>query len=289
MKNILVTGGNGQLASCIRNMRNDALVLNFIFADSSTLDITKYDEVKTFFKEHDIAYCINCAAYTAVDKAETEYSLAKAINCDGPKNIALACKDNGAVLFHISTDFVFDGEQSTFYTEQDKENPLSVYGETKLLGEKAIRSVLKKHFIIRTSWLYSEYGNNFLKTMLKLGSERNQLKVVSDQIGTPTYAKDLAELLVKLITTRSESYGLYHYSNEGVASWYDFAKAIFEYTKTQINVIPIKTESFPTAAKRPTFSVMDKSKIKTQLKLAIPYWKESMKECLDIIADNDLL
>jgi dTDP-4-dehydrorhamnose reductase len=209
--------------------------------------------------------------------------LAKSVNIEGPRNLAKACKEHKAILLQISTDFVFDGSQALFYTEESNELPLSVYGATKLKGEKAVAKVLKEHFIIRTAWLYSEYGNNFVKTMLKLGSERDELSVVCDQIGTPTYTKGLAKILIEIISIQSKSYGVYHYSNEGVASWYDFAVAIFELSKLNVNVIPIKSIYYKTAAERPKFSVMDKSKIKEMLGVQIPHWRESLNECLNLI------
>jgi len=280
MSNVLVTGGKGQLASCLKDITKKTEGHNFIYIDVDELDITKRNNIEDYFKKHEIAYCINCAAYTAVDKAESEEAIAKTINVIGAKNLALACKNNGATLIHISTDFVFDGKQTKPYTEEDKEEPLGVYGKTKLLGENEITTSLKEHFIIRTSWLYSEHGNNFLKTMLRLGKKKNKLNVVADQIGTPTYAKDLAQVIMTIIKTGNTSYGTYHYSNEGVASWYDFARAIFEQVNFEVKVTSVKTELYKTAAERPKYSVMDKSKIKNQLTLIIPDWRDSLKQCL---------
>jgi dTDP-4-dehydrorhamnose reductase len=280
MKNILVTGGKGQLATCIKDVTKDINDLNFIYVDLDQLDITDLNEVNTFFLNNEFSYCINCAAYTAVDNAETNKDIAEKVNVLGARNLANACKSNQSVLIHISTDFVFDGLQTDFYTEEDKENPLSIYGLTKLQGEIAIAESLKEHFILRTSWLYSEYGQNFLKTMLRLGAERDSLGVVVDQIGTPTYAKDLALIVLKIIVKDKADFGTYHYSNEGVASWYDFAKAIFEESNMLVKLNPIKSEAYPTPAVRPKFSVMDKSKIKSVWSLEIPYWRDSLKECL---------
>jgi dTDP-4-dehydrorhamnose reductase len=280
MKNILVTGGKGQLATCIKDVTKDINDLNFIYVDVDQLDITDLNEVNTFFLNNEFSYCINCAAYTAVDNAETNKDIADKVNVLGARNLANACKSNQSVLIHISTDFVFDGLQTDFYTEEDKENPLSIYGLTKLQGEIAIAESLKEHFILRTSWLYSEYGQNFLKTMLRLGAERDSLGVVVDQIGTPTYAKDLALIVLKIIVKDKADFGTYHYSNEGVASWYDFAKAIFEESNMLVKLNPIKSEAYPTPAVRPKFSVMDKSKIKSVWSLEIPYWRDSLKECL---------
>lgn len=280
MKNVLVTGGKGQLATCLKDITNDLKDFNFIYVDLEELDITKVVQVDTFFKQNNIKYCINCAAYTAVDTAESHPGLAEIVNVDGAKNLANACRQNEAILIQISTDFVFDGKKATGYTESDEEGPVSVYGATKLKGEKAVIESLKEHFIIRTSWLYSEYGHNFLKTMLKLGAERDSLSVVCDQIGTPTYAGDLASLVVDIIVEDNINYGTYHYSNEGVASWYDFAKAIFDISGISVELSPIKTDAYPTAAKRPSYSVMDKTKIKSTFSIEIPYWRESLRKCI---------
>lgn len=277
MKNILVTGGEGQLAMCLKDVAPTLEDFHFIYVDVDRLDITKASEVNKFFLDHDISYCINCAAYTAVDQAETNREVAHKVNVIGVENLAIACKLNGTTLIHISTDFVFDGRQTTLYTEEAQPNPLSVYGSTKLEGELAIAEVLKEHVIVRTSWLYSEHGSNFLKTMLRLGKERDSLGVVTDQIGTPTYAGDLAQVILQFIKARQPAYGIYHYSNEGIASWYDFAKAIFEEGGLEVSLSPIKTEAYPTPAERPKFSVMDKTKIKTTLGISIPYWRDSLR------------
>lgn len=280
MRNILVTGGKGQLASCIKNIAEGLEGYNFKYVDLDELDITEPAEVNKFFEAESISFCVNCAAYTVVDKAETEPELAANVNKVGAKNLAEACDMHGAGLIQISTDFVFDGGQATLYTEEVVPHPLGVYGITKLQGEKAVGNALNEHFIIRTSWLYSEHGHNFLKTMLRLGNEMEELNVVSDQIGTPTYAGDLAKIIIKIITEDFKAFGTYHYSNEGVASWYDFAKAIFDESNIKVKVLPINSEAYPTPAKRPAFSVMDKSKIKKALNIEIPYWRDSLKNCL---------
>ena len=280
MKNILVTGGYGQLATCLKEVSEEQSDLNFLFVSSKQLDITDYNAINDFFKKNDISYCINCAAYTAVDKAETDIETATKVNVDGARNLSKVCSLFNTVLIHISTDFVFDGEKTSLYSEEDKEIPICVYGQTKLKGEIAIAESWEKHIIIRTSWLYSEYGNNFLKTMLKLGDERDKLGVVVDQIGTPTYAVDLAKVIVAFIYKESINFGTFHFSNEGVASWYDFAKSIFDISKTKVELAPIKSEAYPTPAKRPPFSVMDKSKIKNELDITIPYWRDSVAMCL---------
>lgn len=279
MKNILVTGGNGQLANCIKETEKNFTHLNFVYVDFDEMDITDFDSVSETFKKNDFSYCINCAAYTAVDNAESDFSLAERVNVIGPKNLSLVCDKEGVVLIHISTDFVFDGCQTKFYTEDDEAKPLSVYGRTKFDGEMAIAETLKEYFILRTSWLYSENGHNFLKTMLRLGKERDSISVVHDQIGTPTYAGDLANMLIKIIDVDFKQFGLYHFSNEGVASWYDFAKAIFDISGLDVEVHPISTESYPLPATRPKFSVMDKTKIKNCLEINIPYWRDSLSNC----------
>ncbi len=282
MKQVLVTGGKGQLATCIKDIATTFNDFTFIYVDVDELDITNEDEVNYFFEERKIAYCINCAAYTAVDKAESEKGLARTINVDGPRHLAKACKKHYSVFIQISTDFVFDGQQTSPYSEGDQPNPIGEYGKTKWEGEQVIASTLKEHFIVRTAWLYSEHGHNFMKTMLRLGSERQEIGVVCDQIGTPTYAGDLAQIILKIISDNQNTYGIYHYSNEGVASWYDFTQAIFEIEDIRCKLLPIMAEDFPAAAKRPAFSVMDKSKIKHLLNLEIPHWKESLKRCLDV-------
>ena len=276
MKKILVTGGNGQLATCIKDIAATYETLRFVYVDLPEHDITDKSQVDSMFRDNDISFCVNCAAYTAVDKAETEAKIAKKVNMGGAKNLAEACALHGAVMIQISTDFVFDGAKGNVYTETDATNPLGVYGMTKLQGEHIVAETLESHYILRTAWLYSEHGNNFVKTMLRLGSERDRLTIVSDQIGTPTYAGDLAKIIMMLIRKDQKTYGTYHYSNEGVASWYDFTKAIFDLTGTNCDVLPIRTEAYPTPAKRPAFSVMDKSKIKSELEIEIPYWRESL-------------
>ena len=281
MTTILVTGGNGQLASCIKDVEKEYDDLNIIYTDHLELDICELNQIQTFFKSNpQIDYCINCAAYTAVDKAETESEKAFEINAIGAKNLAQVCNDHDAILIHVSTDFVFDGEKNEPYTETDVANPISVYGASKLQGEVEIQQALKEYFIIRTSWLYSEYGNNFMKTMLRLAETRDGISVVSDQIGTPTYAGDLAEIIIQIINTKTEKYGIYHYSNEGVASWFEFAKEIFKLTKNKTKVNPIPSIEYLTSAKRPKYSVLDKKKIIDVFKIDIPFWRESLKKVI---------
>lgn len=277
MLKILVTGSNGQLASCIKEMSTEYTNrLTFFFKSFLELDITDEKAVFEEFEKGDYQYCINCAAFTNVDGAEKDADLADAVNRQGPKNLAKACSQYNIILIHISTDFVFDGTQSTPYSENDITQALSVYGKTKLLGEQEIASACNTFFIIRTSWLYSEYGHNFMKSMIKFGREREAISVVYDQIGAPTYAKDLAGIVLLFIITENTNYGVYHYSNEGVASWYDFAKIIFEINNLPIVLHPIRTEQYPLPAKRPSYSVLDKAKIKEVLQIKIPHWRDSL-------------
>jgi len=255
--------------------------VHFVFRSSSELDITNKANCEAVFSEINPDYCINAAAYTAVDKAESEPEKAYLINVTGAKNLAEACQKYSAILLHISTDFVFDGNKTTPYTESDIPNPTGVYGQTKWDGEKAIQAVFENYFIVRTSWVYSQFGANFMKTMLRLASERDSLSVVDDQIGTPTHAVDLAEALVSIIKTtvlnpKNDNFGIYNFSNEGQCSWFDFAQKIFEINKIAIAVTPIPTTSYPTPAKRPKFSVLDKSKIKNVFGIAIRNWEESL-------------
>ena len=287
---VLVTGANGQLGQSLQFIAGNYPAVQFVFCSSSDLDITNKLNCEAFFLQYKPNYCINTAAYTAVDKAESEPEKAHLINVNGPKNLAEVCAAFSTKLLHVSTDFVFDGllspsVQAGGYTENDIPNPTGVYGQTKLDGEKAIQQTFDNYFIIRTSWVYSQFGNNFMKTMLRLASERDSVSVVNDHIGTPTNAVDLAEVLVKIIVFSSlsfgegpgEVFGIYNFSNEGQCSWYDFAKKIFEIHKIKINLLPIPTSSYPTPAKRPSYSVLDKSKIKNVFGVAVKDWDESLK------------
>lgn len=278
--NILVTGAKGQLGSELKKLHHLLEKYHFIFADFEELDITNEEVVRDFFRYNKINYCINCAAYTAVDKAEGEADKAELINAKAVRLLAEQCASQSATLIHISTDYVFDGRSYTPYTEVDMANPINIYGKTKLFGEQMALSKNAKTMVIRTSWLYSTFGNNFVKTMLRLAEAKPSLSVVADQIGTPTYAEDLARTILQIINTSSAHFGIYHYSNEGVASWYDFAHAIFQIKKLNINLIPIKTEAYPTPAKRPAYSILDKTKIKETFGLTIPHWGESLEKCL---------
>lgn len=280
MKNVLVTGANGQLGKCLQELSVLYPAINFVFVNSKELNITIKEDVTALFSASSFDYCINCAAYTAVDKAEEDFEEANKVNVLGVEYLAEACQKNNTTLIHMSTDFVFDGKVSEPYSETDNTNPLSVYGLTKRNGELKIQDILDNYFIIRTSWLYSEYGNNFMKTMLKLGSERDDLSIVSDQIGSPTYAKDLAQVILEIITSNIKNYGVYHYANEGVTSWYGFAKAIFDMSNTKVIVNEIPTSAYPTPAIRPKYSVLDKSKIVETLKITIPNWEKSLQKAL---------
>jgi dTDP-4-dehydrorhamnose reductase len=278
---VLVIGAKGQLGQAIQSISGNYPEIDFVFCDSSTLDITNVNQIKETFKQFKPNYCINAAAYTAVDKAESEPEKAFSINVTGAKNLAEVCKENNTILLHVSTDFVFDGNKKVPYSEEDIPNPTGVYGQTKLDGEKAIQQTFDNYFIIRTSWVYSQFANNFMKTMLRLGSERDSLSVVNDQIGTPTNAVDLAEVLVKVIKTynsqlTTHNFGIYNFSNEGQCSWYDFAKKIFEINDIEIDLKPISTSSYPTPAKRPAFSVLNKTKIKNSFDLQICNWEDSL-------------
>jgi dTDP-4-dehydrorhamnose reductase len=280
---VLVTGANGQLGQAIRFIASDYPDIDFIFCSSSDLDITNKDNCESIFNKEKPDFCINAAAYTAVDKAESEPEKAHLINCIGAKNLAEACKDYNTKLIHVSTDFVFDGSKNEPYNEMDLLNPKGVYGQTKLEGEKAIQEVFDAYYIIRTSWVYSQFGNNFMKTMLRLASERTSLSVVNDQIGTPTNAVDLAHAILKIATSchaelvSASSYGIYNFSNEGQCSWFDFAKKIFEINRVKIDVTPIPTTQFPTPAVRPKYSVLDKTKIKTTFGIEIKPWEQAIE------------
>jgi len=271
IKNIIVFGAAGQLGQCLKKVAEEKGINNNIL-DTAAIDKT--------FSHYKPAYAINCAAYTAVDKAEDELDLARKINKTGAENLAIACKAHNAALVHISTDFVFKGNTPDPLVEEDAAEPISVYGLTKLEGEQDIVRILPEHFIIRTSWLYSEFGNNFVKTMLKLGAERDLLKIIADQVGTPTYGIDLAACVLDIISSGKAEYGIYHYSNEGVTSWYDFAKGIFDLSATEVKVLPIRTSEYPTKATRPAYSVMDKTKIKHTFNIEIPYWRDSLAVCI---------
>lgn len=278
--NILVFGGVGQLGQCLKKVADTRGIEGLIYLDEIQGNILDKELLKGLFEQYQPKYAINCAAYTAVDKAEDEIDLSRLINKTGAENVAKACAQFNTTLIHISTDFVFEGNLAKALNEEDIAEPINVYGLTKLEGEQGISQITSQYFTLRTSWLYSEFANNFVKTMLRLGKERDELGVIIDQVGSPTYAVDLASCILEIITSKSEAYGLYHYSNEGVTSWYDFAKAIFELANCPVKVKPLKTIEYPTKATRPTYSVMDKSKIKSSLGIQIPYWRDSLTVCI---------
>lgn len=281
--NILITGANGQLGSEMRSVTAGATNDKYIFTDVAELDICDRDAVRRFVADNGIGVIVNCAAYTNVDKAEDDARTADIINHRAVENLALAAKEHDAALIHISTDYVFRGDKNTPYTEDDATSPSGVYGRTKLDGELAIARSGCRYLIFRTAWLYSEYGNNFVKTMIRLTSERDSLKVVFDQVGTPTYAGDLAQRIFTIIERRQfvDANGIYHFSNEGVCSWYDFAKAISAASGTVCDIEPCHSDEFPSKVKRPSFSVLDKTKLKRDFGGTVPYWKDSLEECIE--------
>lgn len=282
MPTILVTGANGQLGQEMQVVAASYPEYSFLFVTRNELPIDDADAVKNFFSQHTIDYCVNCAAYTAVDKAESDIDKAYAINADAVGNLAAICKASGAQLIHVSTDYVFDGTNTAPIKEDQPTNPIGVYGASKLKGEELALQNNSNTIIIRTSWVYSSFGNNFVKTMLRLMKERESLNVVSDQFGCPTYAADLAEAIMKIITSNLQlpTSNIYNYSNTGIINWFQFAAAIKELSGSTCMVNPIATSEYPTPAKRPAYSVMDTSKIKQTFNIDIPDWKDSLKKCL---------
>ncbi|RLD51393.1 MAG: dTDP-4-dehydrorhamnose reductase [Bacteroidetes bacterium] len=290
MPKILVTGANGQLGNEIRMIVSNYLNFDFIFTDIDELDITKFSDIQNFYSDNKFDYIINCAAYTNVDKAENDTINAQNINANAVKNLAEISCQYQLPLIHISTDYVFDGESNIQYTEDAETHPQSVYGITKLKGEEFAKNAYR-YFIIRTSWLYSSFGQNFVKTMLRLGKEEDEINVVYDQIGSPTYAADLAvtvlEIALKTFNTSEKNLsGVYHFSNEGSCSWSEFASEIMTVSKLNCKVNPVLSESYPTIAKRPKYSLLDKSKIKETFGIKIPFWKDSLKNCLLKMNEN---
>jgi dTDP-4-dehydrorhamnose reductase len=286
---ILVTGANGQLGSELRLRTGDHPGFEFIFTDIAELDITNEEAVESVVISNKIDAIINCAAYTAVDKAEKEKPLAILINATAVEKIARVAAKHAVLLIHISTDYVFDGKGHRPYLEDDETHPVSAYAESKCLGEQAIQASSAKALILRTSWLYSSFGSNFVKTMIRLAKEQGLIKVVSDQVGSPTYAGDLAAAILDILESHPAPEGveIYNYANEGVASWYDFAKAIIEFTGITCEVIPIETKDFKTLAARPFYSVFNKSKIKSKFHPEIPYWRESLQRCIEKITNDE--
>ena len=283
MKRILVTGSKGQLG----NEMQVASVLypdcNFIFTDVEELDICNKEAIIEFISKNPVDYIVNCAAYTAVDKAEDESELCYKINCDAVQNIGQVAKEHNIRVIHISTDYVFDGTNHIPYSEDATVCPSSVYGKSKLAGEVALAETGSESIIIRTSWLYSSFGGNFVKTMMKLGAERDTLNVIFDQIGTPTYAADLADTIMQIILSNHFSTGIYHFSDEGVCSWYDFTIAIHRLSGISCNVRPIETKDYPVRTPRPHYSVLNKTKIKSVFGITIPHWESSLEKCIGIL------
>ncbi|WP_300433663.1 dTDP-4-dehydrorhamnose reductase [Christiangramia sp.] len=280
MKTILVTGSSGQLGQCFQKQSKQFPNFQFLNCSSKELDITSKKAVQQFFSDQKIDYCINTAAYTNVEQAEKEEEKAFLVNAEGAKNIAEVCKEHNSVLFHFSTDYVFNGKSRTPYLEADEVNPINIYGASKLKGEEEIQSVSKQYFILRTSWLYSEFGHNFFRTILRKAEENAELNITTSQIGTPTNANDLADYVLKIIQSESKSFGLYHFSNEGEATWYDFAEEILKYSGKMGQVTLNKTGFFKTLAKRPEYSVLSKEKITTRFE-PVQDWKESLHRLID--------
>ena len=286
--NVLVTGANGQLGNEMRLMAQNSSH-HYIFTDVEELDITDFNAILQTVKEKEIQIIVNCAAYTNVDKAENDFDIANALNNIAVGRLANVAKAQNATLIHISTDYVFNGNNHIPYTEDDITDPIGVYGKTKLAGEETIKKVGCNYIILRTAWLYSKWGNNFVKTMLRLAKEKGELRVVSDQIGSPTYAGDLAKAIVAIVSDDNvmEKPGVYHYSNEGICSWYEFAREIMSAGGMECRVEPLTTEQYPTKAKRPAYSVLDKTKIKKSFSLEIPEWQEALTRCMyNLIPEN---
>ena len=286
MKKILVTGANGQLGQCLQKISSQFEEFEFIFTDSETLDITNKEEVNDFFWQNAPDFCINAAAYTAVDLAETDIEKAFLVNADGTENLAEACAENNAQFIHVSTDYVFDGENNLAYTEEDFTNPLGVYGASKLAGDELALEVNPCSVILRTSWVYSEFGKNFVKTMLNLFATKEELNIVADQFGQPTNANDLAEAIMKIIKSEKITPGIFNFSNLGRISWFDFAEKIAELSDAKIKLNAIETSQYPTPAKRPKNSVLDLDKIYKTYAIQLKPWEESLEGCVQILQNN---
>lgn len=285
-RKILITGANGQLGKCLQDISKDYPDWQFVFTTKDELDIQNESVVADFFEKNEFSHCINCAAYTNVENAEKESEKAFSINAEAVKNLAEICKKFDVVLFHISTDYVFDGEKSVPYVEEDKANPINVYGASKLKGEEYVQQNWKKHFIFRTSWLYSQYGHNFYKTILRYANEGKPLTITTEQTGTPTNANDLAEALMKTITQDNRNFGVYHFSNAGETTWYGFAKAILENTEKLDTTNLAKTNHYRTFARRPKFSVLSNEKVLKYLSVNQKDWQLSLQS---LIKNNNYL
>ncbi len=283
MKTILITGSKGQLGNEMQQAAVRYPQFNYIFTDVDELDICDKTALDAFVKANSVNFIVNCAAYTAVDKAEDDVKLCYKINSDAVRNIGEVADSNGIKVVHVSTDYVFDGTNHIPYTEIQEVSPATVYGKSKFAGELALLESCKDSVIIRTAWLYSSFGNNFVKTMMKLGSERDTLNVVFDQVGSPTYAADLAEAIMKVVSAENFVAGIYHFSDEGVCSWYDFTKTIHKIAGISCNVQPIESKDFPARTPRPHYSVLNKAKIKSTYGITIPHWEESLEKCIKIL------
>lgn len=284
--NILVTGGNGQLGNEMRVVSKESRN-RYIFTDVMELDITNLEAMRYMLKMERVDVVVNCAAYTNVDRAEEDEIMADLLNNKAAGNLAVVAKEVGATLIHVSTDYVFQGDKNTPYKEDCETSPLGVYGRTKLAGERSIQATGCNYLIFRTSWLYSSYGKNFVKTMQRLTRDKNSLKVVFDQVGTPTYAGDLAAIIYKVIEKDMlDKQGIYHFSNEGVCSWYDFAQEVCELSGNTCNIEPCHSDEFPSKVKRPNFSVLDKTKVKETFGAKVPYWKVSLKHCINLLMNT---
>ncbi len=284
METILITGSHGQLGNEMQQAAVRFPQFNYIFTDVEELDICDKTSLDAFVKAHKVNVIVNCAAYTAVDKAEDDVELCYKINADAVRNIGEVATANNLKVIHVSTDYVFDGTNYMPYTEDQPVCPATVYGKSKLAGEQALMASCKESVIIRTAWLYSSFGNNFVKTMLKLGSERDSLNVIFDQVGTPTYAADLADTILKIISHETFNPGIYHFSDEGVCSWYDFTKTIHRIAEITCDVHPIETKDYPARTPRPHYSVLNKAKIKAAYEITIPHWEESLEKCIKILS-----
>lgn len=284
---VLVTGANGQLGTALRALLDREMPGEAIYTDKEELDLTDAEGVERFIRDNEITHIVNCAAYTAVDRAEEEKRECAMINIDAVKNLASAADLLGAKIIHISTDYVFDGTNCRPYRESDKVNPISQYGTTKRKGETALLALAPDSIIIRTAWLYSDTGHNFVKTILGLAEKQNKIRVVCDQIGTPTYARDLARAILSILKSHQWVAGIFHFTDEGAASWYDFAKAILRIAGKKNTVIPIPTEDYPTQASRPSYSILDRSRIKATYGVEIPHWEEALNDCIQLIVNKN--
>lgn len=283
---VLVTGANGQLGCALRRLLDREMPGEAIYTDKQELDLTDAAAVENFIRDNEVTHIVNCAAYTAVDRAEEEKRECALINTDAVKNLAAAADMFGAKIIHISTDYVFDGTNHRPYRESDKVNPISQYGTTKRKGETALLALAPESIIIRTAWLYSDTGHNFVKTILSLAEKQNEIRVVCDQIGTPTYARDLAEAVLAVLKSHQWVAGIYHFTDEGAASWYDFAKAILRIAGKKTRVVPIPTEDYPTLAQRPAYSILDRSRIKATYGVEIPHWEDALADCVKLILNQ---